>query len=331
MREGTLLPSLTSTTKHLLQIMSDAPQNPNSIQVAYPYKRWCFTINNPISEPALHSSLSYLVYGRETAPTTGTPHLQGYLESKQNVRITGLHKLPGFESAHFLRARGTPEQNRDYCTKGGDFVEFGTISGGKGSRTDLTHIRDIISEQPNRSGLKRIADEHPGDFIRYHRGIERMVELYKKPPPANNSIEYRPWQEDLLNIIEEGEVDPRKIHFYIDPQGAAGKSFMARQLYALYPDKTLVLSNAKHDRLYYSYEGQTIIIFDMTRSPDDEHDHYPYQVMENMKNGYRPPGMYGKPPEFFSIPHVIVFCNSTPNMNALSQDRYQLHYLSGAY
>ena len=292
-------------------------------------RRYCFTINNPTIDPSYDDSvLRYLVFGRETAPTTGTPHLQGYLESHQDVRITALHRIPGFESAHFLIARGTAEQNRTYCTKGGDFVEFGAPSAGKGTRNDLTHVRDILKQQPNTTGLKRILEEHPGDFIRYHRGINAALELMRPNPIPPPNIELREWQAELMDLIEEHEPHPRKIHFYIDPRGAAGKSFFARYLYSLKPDDTLILSNAKHDRLYACYTGQTRVVFDMTRSLDDEHDNMPYQVMENIKNGYKPPGMYGVPPCFFAIPHVIVFTNQTPKMNGLSEDRFDLHYLS---
>lgn len=296
-----------------------------------PYKRWCFTINNPVNEPQLHEKLKYLVYGRETAPTSGTPHLQGYLETHSNIRITGLHKIPGFESAHFIQARGTPQQNRDYCTKGGDFVEFGTISAGRGERTDLAAVRDILKEQPNRAGLKRVLDEYPGDFIRYHGGLEKAMKLLRPDLPVDTNVELREWQVELMDLFEEHSPHPRKIFFFVDPQGAAGKSFFCRHFFSLYPSKTVVLSNAKFDRLYNAYNGEKYVFFDLTRSPDDEHDQYPYQVMENIKNGYKPPGMYGSLPEFHPVPHVVVMCNQTPKMTALSSDRYEIKYLSGAY
>lgn len=291
-------------------------------------RRYCFTINNPSIDPAFDDSiLRYLLFGRERAPTTGTPHLQGYLECVKDTRITRLHSIPGFESAHFLCARGTWKQNYDYCTKGGDFVEFGTHSAGKGTRTDLERCRDILREKPNSDGLRDILNEHPADLIRYHRGLEFAMNLLK-PEPKPIECTLRDWQQELMDIIEEHQPHPRKIHFYVDPRGAAGKSFFARYLYSLKPNDTLILSNAKHDRLYHAYTGQARVIFDMTRSLDDEHDNLPYQVMENIKNGYRPPGMYGVPPQFFNIPHVIVFTNNTPKMNALSEDRYDIHYLS---
>jgi len=42
-------------------------------------KRWCFTINNPGEyRPMFDAGVAlYMCYGLETAPTTGTIHLQG--------------------------------------------------------------------------------------------------------------------------------------------------------------------------------------------------------------------------------------------------------------
>jgi len=327
-RRVSLLPLLTLSQEPCPIPMSDATKTPNVLPTASKTRRYCFTINNYSVLPTFdETKLCYLVFGKEIAPTTATPHLQGYLELKTPQRISYLHKIPGFESAHFLPARGTAQQNRDYCTKGGDYNEFGNPGPGSGARTDLSHCRDILAENPNTHGLKRILLEHPGDFIRYHSGLEKAAKLLK-PDLAPVEAELRPWQLELMDLIEEHSPHPRQIHFYIDSEGAAGKSFMARYIYSLRPADTLVLSNAKHDRMFHNYSGQSRIIFDMNRSLDDDHDNMPYAVMENIKNGYKPPGMYGSPPEFFKPPHVIVFCNSAPKMNALSQDRYDLHYLS---
>lgn len=71
-------------------------------------------------------SVRYAVFGKEVAPTTGTPHLQGYLSFKSQKRFNAVQKLlPA--GAHIEAAKGTPQQNREYCTKGGQFEEFGVI------------------------------------------------------------------------------------------------------------------------------------------------------------------------------------------------------------
>lgn len=289
---------------------------------------FCFTVNNPEFEPDFDATkLRYLVYGREVAPSTGTVHYQGYIYFHNPQRFNTVRNHPGLETAHIEVAKGSPEQNRAYCTKEGNFKEFGEIPN-QGKRNDLGDAISILRSQPNRSGLKRVLEEHPAAFVRYHRGLEKAIEIMQPEVPKPPYEELREWQTELMDVIEEQSVHPRHILFFVDPVGGQGKSFMCRLIMSLYPEKTLILSNAKHDRLYHTYSGQTIIIFDMTRSLSDEQDNLPYAVMENMKNGYKPPGMYGTPPAFYSIPHVIVFTNHSPNMNALSHDRYSITTLS---
>jgi len=58
-----------------------APRHDNS-QLKLKSRDWCFTLNNykAIDEAILRQLDSkYLIYGYETAPETGTPHLQGYV------------------------------------------------------------------------------------------------------------------------------------------------------------------------------------------------------------------------------------------------------------
>jgi len=67
----------------------------------------------------------YIVYGREIAPTTGTPHLQGYVyfhNARQHKSVSRL--LP---RAVVAPSKGSPTQNYTYCTKDGDFFEAGDI------------------------------------------------------------------------------------------------------------------------------------------------------------------------------------------------------------
>jgi len=81
--------------------------------------KWCFTVNNyvdAVKEMApLVDKASYLIYGQEIAPTTGTPHLQGYVVLKNKAMLTALKKL--HPTAHFEIARGTHAQNISYCGK----------------------------------------------------------------------------------------------------------------------------------------------------------------------------------------------------------------------
>lgn len=85
-------------------------------------KRWCVTITNSADEDAalLRDKLTrtkcvYAVFGRDTGPQTGTPHLQGFVHLRKQTRLAGMKKLVG-DRAHLEQARGSDVQNRDYST-----------------------------------------------------------------------------------------------------------------------------------------------------------------------------------------------------------------------
>lgn len=48
---------------------------------------WCFTLNNYTLkeyEALQNQECRYLLMGKEIAPTTGTPHIQGYIQLNKN-------------------------------------------------------------------------------------------------------------------------------------------------------------------------------------------------------------------------------------------------------
>lgn len=106
-------------------------------------RRYRFTLNNYTDEDIQQVNdfvCTYMVYGYEIAPTTGTPHLQGYLETKENKTMSAICKKIKRISLHECDA--SPEHNRAYCIKDCKFVERGTISQGQGKRNDIQAIRD---------------------------------------------------------------------------------------------------------------------------------------------------------------------------------------------
>lgn len=98
----------------------------NTVNPARTMRRCCFTINN-YSTTRLQGLIdkftekNYLyIIGEEVAPTTGTRHLQGYVEFKTPRRFTTIKRLIG-DDAHLASAKGSRKQNYEYCKKEGKF------------------------------------------------------------------------------------------------------------------------------------------------------------------------------------------------------------------
>jgi len=83
----------------------------------------------------------YLCYGRETCPTTGKKHLQGYIYFKNAKTFSAVRKL--LQPRSVRACKGSAEQNATYCSKENEFLEFG-VRPKQGSRTDIHDIMENI-------------------------------------------------------------------------------------------------------------------------------------------------------------------------------------------
>ena len=89
------------------------------------FRSFCFTLNNYTEEDVSffrEFDCKYLVCGREIGEE-GTPHLQGFIHFSQSRHFSAIRKLHA--RWHLEGAKGTAEQNREYCTKQGDYFETG--------------------------------------------------------------------------------------------------------------------------------------------------------------------------------------------------------------
>lgn len=95
------------------------------------YRAWVFTLNNYCQSDLLaldqlfsNDVIEYLVYGKEVAPTTGTPHLQGLVVFKARKRFNGVRDLLPHRCSGIAVMGGTYSQAADYCRKDGEYKEF---------------------------------------------------------------------------------------------------------------------------------------------------------------------------------------------------------------
>lgn len=114
-------------------------------------RAWCFTLNNPseaadsqIKALVTNGTATYACWEHETAPTTGTKHIQGYIYFQNPRCLSGITKLiPG---AHLEKAKGNAAQNKAYCHKEETVhFEVGTMPTA-GKRTDIDVIKEMVKE-----------------------------------------------------------------------------------------------------------------------------------------------------------------------------------------
>jgi len=161
-----------------------------------PLFHFCFTLNNYVEEedvPRLtnlfQEKAKYWIIGRETSQS-GTPHLQGYASYKRRCTFDAIRDQLG-SRAHIERSRGTARQNRDYCSKGGDFIEGGSINEGNArpSRDELAESF-MASVRSGNKGVVEFANSFPGTFI-FSGSVMLRNTLSLYPPVVRPSISVR--------------------------------------------------------------------------------------------------------------------------------------------
>lgn len=148
----------------------------------YP-KNFCLTIfnydNDFFEKISQIKDLQYIILGEEIAPSTGNPHLQGYIQFSKPKRIDTARKLMQkiYPGCCITQAKGTDEENYVYCSKDGKFQEYGerkTVVQ-QGGRTDLTSIATRIMDEGEK--VDDIIQMHPGQNAQYLRYMDRCESI----------------------------------------------------------------------------------------------------------------------------------------------------------
>lgn len=137
--------------------------------------------------------------------------------------------------------------------------------------------------------------------------------------------ELRPWQKDIIDIIE-GDVDDRKIYWFWESSGGVGKSTFSKFLCTRY-DAMLLTGKAADMKYAITQRGSfpNIVVIDCPRSMQE---YISYPGIEEIKNGIFFCGKYESKQIIGNSPHVIVFANFEPDMSKLSLDRWSIRELA---
>lgn len=289
-------------------------------------RRYCFTINNYLESDVIaltalggSPSVKYLVFGREVGES-GTPHLQGFVIFSTSTSFD-LAKARIGRQAHLEAARGSSKQAADYCKKDGDYSEFGVLSS-QGRRSDWDNYKEWISEIGRVPSRKEIVLKFPGLYARYKRACIDYAEAIAPAPVLTESEPRFGFQTMVAGIID-GVASDRTVNFVVDEEGNSGKSWLCKYFLTKYPDRVQVFRIGKRDDLAYCVDiDKDIFLFDIPRG---QMTYLQYSVLESMKDRMIFSPKYESSFKVLrKVPHVVVFSNEMPDMNAMSRDRYRI-------
>lgn len=159
------------------------------------YRDYVFTYNNYTKEGEEKlknlSGVKYMIFGHEVCPTTGTPHLQGYIEFKNSRFFPAVKKMfPWWVDFR----NGSPEQAATYCNKEGDDVFVKGVMKQQGKRNDLRDIRRMLKDGNNlRQTLKACSSYQ-------HLAIAtKTINLYESPR------DFRPYNLYIYGPPQQGK------------------------------------------------------------------------------------------------------------------------------
>jgi len=194
-------------------------------------RAFCFTFNNAsVTDEELLLSLDcrYIVFGRELAPTTGTPHLQGFIYFTNGKTLRAARTaLPGCH----VEVAITVDEAIAYCKKEGDFVEKGIKPASQQERGDAEKARWQSAWDFAKAGD---IESIPADIrLRQYGSIRRIERDYMRPPALLSSP---------CGIWIHGPAGTGKTH----------------SVYESYPE--LYSKNAS--KWWDGYQGQAVVLLD---------------------------------------------------------------------
>jgi len=206
------------------------------------WRRFVFTLNNYTDDELRSiktlSDVRWMIIGKETAPGSGTPHLQGAVCLTKQMTFRSLKNIRGFRRAHLAQMRGTPQHSRNYCSKQDpNPYERGSLPE-PGKRNDLETAAEHLTSGMT---MKQLARTMPATVAHYCNGLTK-----------------------LRALLLDGRKD-KPLVMWIWGETGTGKTRAAFELGNLY--KSVWMSN---DTLKWmdGYDGQRVAILDDFR-PDD--------------------------------------------------------------
>lgn len=153
------------------------------------FRKFVFTWNNYPAQDAVDSCFDqipfrYLGFGKEQAPSTGTPHLQGFLYFDNGRSVESIRRLlPGVD---VRVGRGSIDQIIAYCSKDGDYTELGVRPLDDAAKGSGERARWTTALENARVGDFENID--PQIFVSHYGSIRRIHAETRPFPSANDRL-----------------------------------------------------------------------------------------------------------------------------------------------
>jgi len=145
----------------------------------------------------------YIVFGKEVGES-GTPHLQGYVQFKNQKTLSAVRKV--IPDSHLENLKGLPHQAADYCKTDGDYHEHGVAPIAPKAKGDMEQKRYQRAWDICKSGGD--LEEIDADIrVRYYGTLKKMKSDHQSKPKSMEVLDF---------------------HWYTGPSGT-GKSRKARE------------------------------------------------------------------------------------------------------
>lgn len=179
-------------------------------------KRFTIVLNNYTDQDIEHiitswpTIVQFYILGREVAPTTNTPHLQGYVEFGSRKTLSSAKTLLGFSRLHLDFSKGTAQDNVKYCSKEDPSPLTHGTPMKQGSRSDLTAVREAILDG---ASYRDLAENHFNLWVRYRAAFKEYISM-QAPVQLIKFGPYKwPIPDDIRSLVLWGNSDIGKSEF----------------------------------------------------------------------------------------------------------------------
>ena len=143
-----------------------------------------FTLNNYTAEEEIQlkelEGVRYMVFVHEICPTTGTPHLQGYVYFNNAKHFNALKKIN--QRISWRTCDASPEDNRDYFLKEDttNYFEKGNLPMNQKRKGEANAERWVQAKKAAVEG--RLKDVPADILIKYYRTLKEIKKDYMIKP-----------------------------------------------------------------------------------------------------------------------------------------------------